>query len=493
MLRFLASTAIALPGLVVSASSQSCDQGVIDLLSPIHGLDAHGGRVVVSKSTVFGERPSLSVFDAQAGSSSPIQTHFLQPSLFETSWRIREISLEGSLIAYQPDVAFTAGAQLVVHEETSAGWVHSAVPLPGEGWSWGHLTSISGDRIVAATTPSFSRPITLQIVERDPAGGWRVADGVETDILSPWYDYPIHTVHEDGVAAVAQDQFTGGGRVAVCERSAAGAWTQTETLRPSSTDVWLSEALALEGGTLAVLRRRAFDDTLEVRLYERNAVGAWVVVGQGATVPAVPQMLRYEIELDGPRVAVSRGVDVQVFLLQSSGTLALERTVTRTGDVREFHAGHLTAKAFGNGFDAPAAILLEVPQSPGTTEPCRLRGAVTCLGSGAAELRIHDAWLDITARRAAAEVVGAPPGATVLVFRSNLPGFAPALGGALCLDRRNAALAGSPTIADPSGRATVALHASLELTLQGLGAADHVQAVVLGPSTELTNALAWLP
>lgn len=490
----LSLTLAALFSLTIPAAAQ-CSGGVIDTLE-LPGtatVDRSGGgsRVLIASRNRLNVSPRIDVFEAAAGSVDFVPVGTISSSSWASTWYVNSVSMDGDLIAFQPDKRFALNDELSISEKGPTGWTTSSVALPASNWfQWGQLTAASGDRVVTLTSQSFNRPTRLQVVERDPAGVWTIVDTVETDIRAPWFEYPMDVVLDGDVAALGGVMFATTGRVAVCEPDASGAWSQTASLEAPEPGAWVVEAMALKDGVLAVVRSN-YGSVLSMRhalhVYRRNPGGSWSIIDRLALASPSVQYSRWSVALDGERLAVSQADGTTVFARSTAGTLVQERTVDFLGYAIGFDAGRLVGE--GNG----RVRTVHVPPSPGTTSVCFLAGQETCAGTGTARLRIHDLWSSVTSRRSSAEVTGAPPGATAIVLRSADPGNAPALGGTLCIDRRNAVPVGPPRQVDGAGTASFALASGTDPSLEGFPAADHLQAVVFGPMTELTNSIAWLP
>ncbi|MEM1449718.1 MAG: hypothetical protein AAGI22_11430 [Planctomycetota bacterium] len=489
MLALLLTIALV-PGL-----AQQCEQVGLDILErpDAVGVDRRAASTVVVGDHGNDRPPALYVFDAAPGTLEYVPTAVLRPPAFEDSWSIREIAIDGDVIAHYLARPFSPPRTLFVHERTAAGWSYQEVSIPGvENLRLGELVDVDDGRAVVVAPQAWWQPVDLVIVERNPAGVWEVVDVASTDILAPYIDYAMQVVLDGDIAAIGQFQLAGTGRVAVCEPDASGSWSQTALIDGPTENEWAVDAIALEGEMLAVVRTRlgvpAPRPTV-LQLHERGATGAWRVVGRRTLSSTPAPYPEWAVELDLPRVAVSSNEEASVFLRTPTGDLVLEHTVTGLRRINGFVDGRMA----GMTLERRSAQVIQVPQSPGVTALCPLRGLQTCAGTGTARLRIQDTDSTIpNARRASAEITGAPPGAAAFVLRSADPGASPALGGRLCIDRRSAVRAAPPQAVDASGRVTFPLFAVIGSEVQGFAFAHHLQGVVLTPVPALTNSLAWL-
>ncbi|MEM6571512.1 MAG: hypothetical protein AAF957_24080 [Planctomycetota bacterium] len=502
----LASVLRALPApcallllLAPNAPGRQCEGYVMDILARAAGTAvdrSDGSRVVVVEQRSLTEPSRLRIFDRVPGSAEFRLADAGPEDPVSTSGVAVGVAVEGDLVAHQGGHFSPPDALVFVHERVAAGWSTREVRLEGARWNGGRLCAISGRRIAALSTDGWNRPVRVNIIEQEPASGrWRVTDTVTTDVRSPWIDYGMDVEFDGECAVVGQLQGADAGRVAIVERDAAGTWSQTQVLDPPTPTDWSTDAVALEAGRLAVVRTdysQTFTVTSFLDVYERLPSGAWAILGRTVLSPsAVPGSNFYSLALDGDRIAVADGSSTTTYVLGAGGALSPERTVLGIGIVDGYDDGRLVGS--GPGGSRRLTRSLQVPATPGTTEVCRLRGLVTCPGTGSARLRIHDDFVQGPLRRAAFEVLDAPPGSTVLLLRSPDPGASPVLGGRLCLDRASATLAAMPGVVGPSGRLSGALDVAPAFDLVGFDDAVHVQAVVRGPVAGLTNSLAWLP
>ena len=512
-----ATLALSAFPLTLTPAFAQCEGEVLDTLDGLSGLavDQRVGshRVVTAKRDDNLQPPRLDVFERPAQGEPFAWTGSIQPPLWEAGWSIRSLVLEGDVIAHQFDPYDRWPPVVSISERTSQGWTTSEVELPGNGFLLGgQRTAISGERIAALSGFQLNSPLRIQFIERAAGtGDWEIVDRVVLQgVIVPWIDYPLYLDMDGDVAVVCSDNSESAGSVAVCERDASGGWSQTVLLRPP-TDLsvefsnWWVESLAVRGDDLAVVRRSS-DPLLPpvLHIYRRSAFGVWDIVdrrsiqalfGVASTLYSGPVAFDADQRLaisagspSGSPSGSSSGSETLVFSRDSSGRLVSPHRVTGIGGVVGFSSGSLIGARY-------RARAVDVPVGPGSTEVCPLVGLTTCAGTGAPMLRVHDfsVWPDV--RRATAEVRGAPPGATILLLRSNEPGLSTVLGGQLCIDRLTAVRAGGLTQVSSAGTALFQLETQ-GINLfgnQGFGASDHLQAVVLGSTPGLTNSVAWIP
>lgn len=492
--------ALALSLLCAEATARQFDQTIVDHLEvgPPLGVDRlDSSTMVFCEQLNFSTAAKIHIFEAAPGTTEYLRTAVLAPPVFLPGARFDSASVEGNLIALH--AVLLTGPAVVIHERGPQGWSTRSVSLPGTEWRLGKVTAISGGVIAAVSAPGHHAPVTLNIIEQSAAGNWSITDSVLLNVNSPWVDYSFNVAHDDGVAAVGQRiNSWGPAQVAVCERGANGSWSQVATLPPPVVGDWSVENLAVRSGVLAVLRVRY--DLLPLheqvlQLYERNASGSWTEVARTMTAANTQSFDPSSVVIDGNSVVLSSYAETRIFERATPGTLVERQTIESPLRVAVgLENGRLAmARKTSGPTGGGTIVLVDLPAAPSMTQVRELRGQTTCLGTGSSRLRVHDGRPPQGDRRVVAEIGGAPVGATTLLFRAADPGSLPVLGGLLCIDRRGAALAAAPGTANAAGRATFELDFIGSLPLLGYAAADHLQAVVIGPAPELTNSVAWLP
>ncbi|MEM8713696.1 MAG: hypothetical protein AAGG01_22370, partial [Planctomycetota bacterium] len=381
------------------------------------------GRSVVSVDRVaeafssIGGPPRVHLWERPApGAERQLSAELSLPE-WSDLWSIYGLATADDLVAHQLWRNFQARADLIIHEKVGADWETTTLPLPPEDpfIRFGQITAVAGDQVLTLTARTINLPVKVRVVQRT-ANGWEDVQLLRLpDLRATWFENPSKIVQADGVAVVTAS-FSPSAAVAICERDTAGVWAQTALLSQPAPNAWSTDvAVAPSGDRVALAwqsRSSTGQEQVVVEIHERAAGGSgspWTLA-QSLTVP-LPSSLWSAIAFDGDRLAVSNFDTVYTFERSSSGDLV------QGADI----AGILRPSGFsGNeliGITQRATAAVDVPSGSATVQLCSLAGLVTCPPGGAATLRVHDTH-SVAGRRAAAEIVAADPGATVLLFRS---------------------------------------------------------------------------